>query len=131
MPQMANITYTAAEQTVTWASVSPAGAVEPARWQTNLLDAASKVGYAKLSSRVRRNAADTADHLQINIAIPQVCQPSSGCPEQVANKMVMQLNVVLPDAFNISQRSLLVETCLKLAAQPQIIESLVTGEGFY
>lgn len=131
MPQMANISYNAAEQTVTWASVSPAGAVEPARWQTNLLNASSKVGYGKLAIKVRRNARDTADHLQVNIAIPQTCQPSSGCPEQVANKMVGQFEVVLPDAFEIADRQLLVETMLKLLSQPSVIEALVSGEGYY
>jgi hypothetical protein len=138
MPQFESfdLTYldsSGASHTVAFEARQPAGATEPARWATHEMISGwmNRLGDTKLSFRIKRNQADTADQVQLNMVMPQQCNQTGSCVGQVVDKSILNFYMVIPDTLDLADRRAMVEAIAYLLLNNNFKSAIINGSNYY
>lgn len=140
MPAMASVVLTGVTSldgsttTVTFGGRSPAGATEPARWSANPLGGINRLADSKLAFRIKRNSADTADQIKIDMVVPLPClsdDTGTACSQKITEKAVVSFYAVMPDAFPDNYRATVISLIQKAIACGQFETAMNDGSNFY
>lgn len=113
---------------------SPAGASEPARWASSDIveGVVNRLGETKLSFRIKRNSADTADQIQLNMVFPKQCAESSTtCRTAVVDKAMLNIYAVIPDSFSDTDRYRVAQTIISILTSNNFSTAIETGSNYY